>query len=560
MLFMFFFTLQITLGVLFAITTLVSADVSELRKTNGATKLDPVLRKALLRALSNLENESETTEEEDSSSTTVETTTDESTRRSEVRISSFLIDASNATAEDSGEEIIKTIIIKKPRTTLTPPFKDSHLGAFAHPDPLNETNDIEIDSVQAARSVSASVSANAVSSESSEERPSSTTTSTTTTPAPTTNADGENIENVKEEDVKIFQAPLVAAFTVQQDERGTPKHVIPILRQADNELKPAKPIMSFKNEPISTTTEFPLSDLSSSSSSFFTTPRNEVKDSLLVLEQRNRLLEEQIAYLRAQQHQQEELYRQQQFFFNRQQSQPQRFEQRAQVVQLIPSVQLSSRNVPISLEQHLPIKEPSDFARTDVSFTNNNNNQGFNSNNRFNGGFQNGFQSFQSSPSVTIQKSKEQDIIQQNALNLQVLQPPALSTQLQLPTKPFQNFANLPNPNLIDNRDPGNKNRVFRNDVGQTGNFGFNSNNNVQIQQSIPLNFRPSQPFNVNSLLAGEQNLHNLLLRSGVSFSPRSAEEDFNIISKVLALNHGIQPSQTNNLGLGFDQQRQRFR
>lgn len=32
------------------------------------------------------------------------------------------------------------------------------------------------------------------------------------------------------EDVKIFQAPLVAAFTVQQDERGIPKSVVPIYR------------------------------------------------------------------------------------------------------------------------------------------------------------------------------------------------------------------------------------------------------------------------------------------------------------------------------------------
>ncbi|XP_043525020.1 putative mediator of RNA polymerase II transcription subunit 12 [Frieseomelitta varia] len=38
----------------------------------------------------------------------------------------------------------------------------------------------------------------------------------------------------KTEEVKIFQAPLVAAFTVQQDERGVPKSVVPIFRSPND--------------------------------------------------------------------------------------------------------------------------------------------------------------------------------------------------------------------------------------------------------------------------------------------------------------------------------------
>lgn len=38
----------------------------------------------------------------------------------------------------------------------------------------------------------------------------------------------------KTEEVKIFQAPLVAAFTVQQDEQGVPKSVVPIFRSPND--------------------------------------------------------------------------------------------------------------------------------------------------------------------------------------------------------------------------------------------------------------------------------------------------------------------------------------
>ncbi|XP_031829421.1 uncharacterized protein LOC116425605 [Nomia melanderi] len=53
-------------------------------------------------------------------------------------------------------------------------------------------------------------------------------------PVPTTQS-SNNVTAVDEskdktEEVKIFQAPLVAAFTVQQDEQGVPKSVVPIFR------------------------------------------------------------------------------------------------------------------------------------------------------------------------------------------------------------------------------------------------------------------------------------------------------------------------------------------
>ncbi|KAH8264488.1 hypothetical protein KR038_008979 [Drosophila bunnanda] len=55
------------------------------------------------------------------------------------------------------------------------------------------------------------------------------TTTTTTTPRPTHNEDGENIELVDKQDIRIQEAPLVTAFTVDLDERGTAQKFRPLL-------------------------------------------------------------------------------------------------------------------------------------------------------------------------------------------------------------------------------------------------------------------------------------------------------------------------------------------
>ncbi|KQS52516.1 transcription factor SPT20 homolog [Drosophila erecta] len=61
------------------------------------------------------------------------------------------------------------------------------------------------------------------------------TTTTTTTPRPTHNEDGENIELVDKQDIRIQEAPLVTAFTVDLDERGTAQKYRPLL--AGNQLQ-----------------------------------------------------------------------------------------------------------------------------------------------------------------------------------------------------------------------------------------------------------------------------------------------------------------------------------
>uniref|UniRef100_A0A336MIT2 CSON002166 protein n=1 Tax=Culicoides sonorensis TaxID=179676 RepID=A0A336MIT2_CULSO len=702
--------MAIILGIFIALICIVQADISLKNGKKASTKLDPALRKALLKALTNLEKEDESaaeeTNEEDEFNTTVESETqsyndevleestnvDDLTQR--VHYHSFVADGNSANnnntnqAIESEEEIIKTIIIKKPKTTLTPPFEeDNKVDNFDEPNPILENNDFAIDSIQLARSVvTSTVNANDLKKENKEDnnkrvslpkrKPSTTRNPTTTTPAtttvyvpePVTNEDGENIEKVKDGDVKIYKAIDVAALTVLHDNAGVPRHVIPLhLRNPQEEIR-TKPIMAFNidSEPQFTTTQkttiepittSPLVSLSVSSSltqtSTTPSPINTFFDTSAI-EQRQREIEQQIAYLKEQQRQQEELLRQQQAlreqeFLKRQQQllyeerlrveeenrkrlqreherqqkleqeqhftrfrqrqdeefrfQQQQFQQQQQqnfqqsqqqfqqqqsrnsIVQVVPSIQLPhTHTVAINVEQQLPIKPASDFQSRNVQSTNN-----FNQLQQFNQNQQT------QTNNVQITKSTEQKFVPQISTVPQLPQkppqnflifqpsnaplPPLVGPQQQLPIKPFQNFNSGSNFTPQPQRQTSSvqitqsqslnpvhsadivaqqlvKNRVFRNDAAQTGNFGFNQAQNQQRNN----NFRPSQPLSFQPSSVDQQNIQNLLLNSGVSFNQKSAEEDFNIITKVLALNHGIEPSQTNNLGLGFGQQQRRFR
>lgn len=96
---------------------------------------------------------------------------------------------------------------------------------------------------------------------------STTTTTTTTTPKPTHNDDGENIEVVSKTDINFFEAPLVTAFTVEQNgNRLIPLSLLPP-RQPTTTLRAVQPneatIERFKVVPGVHTTPPPL-----------TTPRN----------------------------------------------------------------------------------------------------------------------------------------------------------------------------------------------------------------------------------------------------------------------------------------------
>ncbi|KAL1379428.1 hypothetical protein pipiens_014913 [Culex pipiens pipiens] len=427
-------------------------------------RIDPALRKALLRALRHLKERQEeesdvlNTTEENFATTILDEILEESTSSQDRSPNVKYYSAETET--DNGEnEIIKTIIITKPKTTLTPPKEDYARDAV--PDPIKERENELVDSNQVARSV-VSGSANALgeskdekaaddkkisvvtaasgSSTTAEVTPTVTTVTptTTTTKGPTHNSDGENIEKVKSEDVKIYQAPLVAAFTVQQDQLGVPRNIPP----------PPQPQFNLE------------------------LPRN------------------------------------------------------SPAVQFIPSVSLPGKAIPISVEQQLPFKEP-------VNFQPNN----------------------QAKPNTVVEQVKS---ISPPAQQFPIIppSPPQLSKQQLLPLKPFQPFnvnpapAPLPlqAPLPIDQQLPGlQRTRVFRHETG-TGNFGFSQALPHQ-QSNAP--FRPSQPIplfqqnNGFTPLRNDNQLQNLLVQSGIT--SRSAE-DFNIITKVLALNHGIPQSSSQQM------------
>ncbi|XP_053688467.1 putative uncharacterized protein DDB_G0268364 [Sabethes cyaneus] len=598
-------------------------------------RIDPVLRKALLRALRHLKERQEEVEEseqltdsntteENFATTILDEILEESTghdRIPNVRYHSYTAD----TEGDKGDnEIIKTIIISKPKTTLVPPKPD--LLQPIVPDPIKEQEN-DVDSNQVTRSVASGSNNNLDVSR--DERPitgdkniaivtpepdttatvqsasteSVTTTSTTTPKAPTHNADGENIEKVKSEDVKIYQAPLVAAFTVQQDQQGIPRNVIPLLQSP-----PKKNAPEFKSPtpvPIPVVQSAPVVAQAQPPAGVSTVGQLNTR----ALEEKNRILEQQLITLQTQQRIQEQLLRtkiiqeqqiilqqqqqlqqqrfrleeetrlrlqkfeeeqrffrqqqqqlqQQQFKLQQQQQQQQIFkslpvqqqqpiiqqsQQLQQVslqqqpqfiqelprnspaVQFIPSVSLPGKAIPISVEQQLPFKEPVEF-------------QPFSLRNSF----------------VEQVKSISQPI--QSQFPIIPPSPPQLSKQQLLPLKPFQQFSvnPFPAPPVIQSQLPLDqqlplvqRNRVFRHEVG-TGNFGLNLQQpqpQSEIQTNIP--FRASQPVPIFAQNGGftplrnDNQLQNLLVQSGIT--SRSAE-DFNIITKVLALNHGIPQSSS---------------
>lgn len=426
---------------LLALVSCAFAAVTKAPPTSAATAItiNPKLRKALLEALSNYDGE-DSTEADDDEATTASNVTedfeDSTNNPSFINIHTFAIDGDKS----DENEVIKTIIITRPRTTLTPPKDPSNdiserrdqvqIKFNKTPDPINEEND-KTDNIQLVRSVEPRNSASGINkkdekpkkkaSEKSVTKPITPqpTTTTTTLPPPVTNADGENIEKVAKEDVKISQAPLLAAFTVQQDANGQSKKVISLFNNPQQSNVNSKRIinMEFKASqqvPSVAPTLAPSTTIQGQN-------LNSNQQYLNAFEQKQRQLEDQIRFLQARQREQDEIIRRHQLLQeqqNRQNSvdqqrlrfdedqrlrfdedqrqrqrfdeelrQRQRFEQEQQFylrqqkaqtaqqpqaqalqatpsssvnVQFIPSVPLG-HTVGISVEQQLPFKGPVEF-------------------------------------------------------------------------------------------------------------------------------------------------------------------------------------------------------
>lgn len=255
-------TLMLTTTSFAAITRGPLATNSSTSRTTPLT-ISTKLRKALIEALNSYDTAEDSTESIDDEATTLSSTeindiTEASTTTehpsSVIKIHTFSIDGDNS----DENEVIKTIIITRPKTTLTPPKQLQSLDEDdddqvqikfgKSPDPVAVGESDNSDNLQQVRSVESRNSLNtaaddekkgtttaATKKKAAEKAPTTTPSITTTTIATVANnapADGEKVTNNKDE-VKIQQAPLLAAFTVQQDANGKPHKVISLLQKTD---------------------------------------------------------------------------------------------------------------------------------------------------------------------------------------------------------------------------------------------------------------------------------------------------------------------------------------
>lgn len=310
----------------------------------------------------------------------------------------------------------------------------------------------------------------------------STTTTTTTMAPPSSTEESE----AKVEDVQFFSAPLVAAFTVHQDELGLPRSVVPIYKQ---------------NE------QFHTQSTTIKSQQATTPPtENNLNFDYLRYQEQQKVLTEQISKLQKQQELYKEYLSKQQGFYHNLQVplatpvpervvplQNQQFftgnvngnslsTQQTVVVQ--PSYSLTPHHVAITTTafppsfppngQQLPIKNPVDFNKNDYFLP-----------------------------------------LRYNTL----LQPPAAEVH-PVHVNP------LPS-----------RTRIFRQEL-HTGNFLNTPISHQPFQPYQPFrgNFRNtvSTPFALQPPLVN-QRLTDLLYRSGIGIGKQ--QEDLNIVSKVLALN-----------------------
>lgn len=254
-------TLMLTTTSFAAITRSPLATNSSTSRTTPLT-ISTKLRKALIEALNSYDTAEDSTESIDDEATTlssteindiVEASTTTENPSSVIKIHTFSIDGDNS----DENEVIKTIIITRPKTTLTPPKQLQSLDEDEDdqvqikfgksPDPVAVGESDNSDNLQQVRSVESRNSLNTAADEkkgttttatkkkAAEKAPTTTPSITTTTIATVANnapADGEKVSNNKDE-VKIQQAPLLAAFTVQQDANGKPHKVISLLQKTD---------------------------------------------------------------------------------------------------------------------------------------------------------------------------------------------------------------------------------------------------------------------------------------------------------------------------------------
>ncbi|XP_022120563.2 probable serine/threonine-protein kinase mps1 isoform X1 [Pieris rapae] len=506
---------------------------------NPSVRLDPYIRKALLKALSDLEesgsvSDPEPTDASSSSSETLSTSENNfGTRKPKenIQIHSFVVNGQEAfrnntnaspTLLDNKISILSTTVgnVENYITATLPtqtPFKEIFQA---------KESGVNVQQIRSLTSKSnfGSSQANKISTSKprliSTTSTTSTTTTTTTTPKPTHDKDGTNIEEVDKRDVQVYQAPLVAAFTVHQDAHGIPKKVIPIYQQTTNQ-DALKTLDSNRQQDVSNNNGIPKI----SQSDYITQQLTLQKQ----LEEKQRFLEEQLRLLQIQQIQQEQLLRKQQFLLQQKEAQRQQllqFEQEQYKRQQVEQQNAQQKNVQQLLNPS-GIQPPTSQITIQPSVAISQSNALAN-------------QALPNKEAIDFlihlrSQQSEQFPLQNNHL------PQGISGFLQ----PNQNFAQNQNFNQAKQG-----NRVFRHESG-VGNFGINNANYNRFNTFSPVHTNGFFPINQQNQYSPDAELKQLLVQTGLN---GRAHEDLNIVTKVLSLNHGVPVNISNRLN--FDSRR----
>lgn len=515
--------------------------------------LDANLRRALLKALTELENEENEKKQQSLQSLPHLDTSDKIVEKASASALSFFastessIDRSSTTEETTPKPIV--VIQKshglqhKPITSLEKYSENEHEQILTS---ASSSFTSSSDKYTFAKTDKPNI--NLVSKEVK-------TTTTFTKPVDVTTVSTTTEESqAKVEDVQFFSAPLVAAFTVHQDERGLPKSVEPIFRPKIEQKKKQE---SVTQEPFRTQ---------------------------LALQEKQRALEAEILRLKQQQQQQNYVIRQQQIYHQQQlqlqkqkildertrilnnqqsfvplvttnniQQTTQRTEftsdnsrVRGSLVSFQPSISFTSHQHPSGVlplnAQQLPLKNSANFR---APFIPNDNLQQFNYLSHQQPPLESSVSTFNLQPTAQPHLSLTAPK-QVSSFNFQPTVQPQLSQHLQQPPETSVasfNFQPTAQPQL--SLTAPKHHRVFRQETN-TGNF-FNTGFNNNFNQALPYEQNSNRFFRSN-LQASQyhfnrvqppivnQQLNHLLYNSGLIRGKQ--QEDLNIVSKVLALNH----------------------
>nr|XP_022909186.1 transcription factor SPT20 homolog [Onthophagus taurus] len=414
-----------------------------------------------------------------------------------------------------------------------------------------------------------------------------------TSPTPTVETPTTEESEAKVEDVQFFSAPLVAAFTVHQDEHGLPKSVEPIFKASTNTVPVVTNFIDDqrfyqqKQEELELQEKRRREDFLKQQQLKQEQFRNQ-----FVIQEKQRALEEQLYKLQHQQRQQQEVLLKQQELIReqervlREERERNRLKQNEQpFIPIIPNnrienVEFTTSNptkpstvvfqssvsfnpaefskgtsLPLNAQQ-LPVKNYNDFRQTPYY------NQHQVQPNQFH---QNQIQNIQSIQPIQQQIQPIQQQIQPIQQQIQPIQQQIQPIQQQIqpiqqiqpvqqqiqPIQQIQPVLTPPHYNTPTTVEipPTQNVRIYRQEQ-ETGtfpnNFVFNPNHHqqqqyVQIQPSIQVPnvrlLRSNEAFQngpVQPPLVNHQ-LRNLLQQAGIS---KGRQEDLNIVSKVLSYNH----------------------